>query len=120
MIVDALTTFIHFIGAIFRGDLEEAFGTIQDYWARTWDKIKEKFENIWNGIVDFFTGIGDKFKIDWEQTWNGVKSFFENIWNNLKQFAIDTFNNLLNKIDEIFPRNERYYFNSIFSSQRKG
>lgn len=50
----------------------------------TWiDSLNEQLENIkaiFNGIIDFITGI---FTGNWEQAWNGVKNIFTNIWDSL-------------------------------------
>ena len=57
----------------FEGILQ-MFGTS---WEEVWNGIADFFKNLWTGIKDFFVGL-----------WNGIAGFFTGIWEGLKNTVV--------------------------------
>lgn len=65
------------------------FNYLVDWWAGIWARNERDRDKMVNGVLDFFTGLGNGIV----NVWNNIVTFFKNIWNTIKT----TFNNLLDK-----------------------
>lgn len=55
-----------------------------------WEWIKQKAEEIWNAMAEFFSTL-----------WQGICNTITNVWNNIKDFFINIWNAISNKVTEI-------------------
>lgn len=87
--------------------------TVSDTLAKEWDWIKQKAEDIFNSIADFFTNLWQGICDTISNVWNGIKDFFSNIWNTIVETVtklvvswinsqIEQFNFIKNTISNVF------------------
>ena len=50
-----------------------------------WNATVDGVKNVWNGIGDFFSGVWNGIVNGITGAWNGVASFFSNLWNGIVQ-----------------------------------
>lgn len=88
----ALKGLIEFITGVFTGDWEEAWNGIKDFFSGIWDGVKE----ILNGVTDF---VKTTFKTAWDTAWKGVKTVFKDIWNGIVGIAAKACNKIIDAIN---------------------
>ena len=102
---------------------KKLLGEFADYVKNTWDNIKQKFEDAWNNIKDFFKKWGDEILLiavgpaGWAvllgrkiaENWDSIKATASNVWNNIKtaitrpiESARDTVLNIIQRIKDAF------------------
>lgn len=77
---------------------EEIFTAIGEFFSNLWQGICDTVTNIWNGICDFFSNIWNGIKETASSIFNGIKETISNIINGIK----DTISNVLNTIKTIW------------------
>lgn len=87
-ILDSLGGLLDFITGVFTGD-----------WEKAWNGIKDFFIGFKDAIVDLIKGLWNQFEL----YLNSIKESWNKSWESIRDFSFNLFNNLLNKIDEIFP-----------------
>lgn len=87
-IIDSLGGLLDFITGAFTGD-----------WEKAWDGIQNYYRGFCNVLIDLVKGLWNQF----ETYLNGIKESWNKTWESIRNFSFNLFNNLLNKIDEIFP-----------------
>lgn len=78
---DAMQKFDDFLQNVFEKDFTKIFGPVlggalNGFFASVktiWESIKK----IFNGIIDFITGV---FSGNWEKAWTGIKDIFSGVW----------------------------------------
>jgi len=102
---------------------KKLLGEFADYVKNTWDNIKQKFEDAWNNIKDFFKKWGDEILLiavgpaGWAvllgrkiaENWDSIKAKTSEVWNNIKtaitrpiESARDTVLNIIQRIKDTF------------------
>jgi len=102
---------------------KKLLGEFADYAKTTWDNIKQKFEDAWNNIKDFFKKWGDEILLiavgpaGWvvllgrkiAENWDSIKAKTSEVWNNIKtaitrpiESARDTVLNIIQRIKDAF------------------
>ena len=61
------------------------FNYLVDWWAGIWARNERDRDKMVNGVLDFFTGLGNGII----NVWNNIKTFFENIWETIKNVFND-------------------------------
>ena len=102
---------------------KKLLGEFADYAKTTWDNIKQKFEDAWNNIKDFFKKWGDEILLiavgpaGWvvllgrkiAENWDSIKAKTSEVWNNIKtaitspiESAKNTIMNIITTIKNAF------------------
>lgn len=77
-----------------------AIGTAVYLIIKHWDKIKEFFSNLWNGIKDRFNAA-----LDWIKTW--AKKFVDFLWNALPSWVQQLINGTLKLVASITTKEDK-------------
>ncbi len=111
-IINVFKGLIDFIVGVFTGDWEKAWGGIKTIFSGIWDAISGIVGVVWDAITGIIETAIETIKTVISNILNGIKNIFTNIWTGIKNFIFNTFNSMLDKIDSVFPRNERHYIDS--------
>ena len=82
---------------------------------KNWNEICELAKEIWNGLVQFITGLITGFAQWWNETWDGIIQFVMDLWNDLKEF----FGEIWEGIQMVFSVVGEW-FSGIFSDAWEG
>ncbi len=77
---------------------EEIFTAIGEFFSNIWQRICDTITNVWNGICDFFSSIWNGIKETASSIFNGIRETISNIINGIK----DTISNVLNTIKTVW------------------
>ncbi len=80
---------------------EEIWNAIADFFKNLWQGICDTATNIWNGIKDFFSNIWNGIKNTASTVFNAIASFFSNIWNGIKTVVSNVWNGLKTTISNV-------------------
>lgn len=69
---------------------EEIFNAVADFFKNLWQGICDAAIGIWNGIKDFFVSV-----------WTVISTFFSDIWNGIKNIAITVWNAIITTISNV-------------------
>ncbi|MFF4346814.1 hypothetical protein [Streptomyces sp. NPDC001530] len=120
--VDGITAGVHWIVDKFKWLYDVLVGhsiipdlvhAIVGFFKGLWDKTKEIFTNLKNGVVSIWNSLWNTVRDKWNSFWGGLKSAFSNAWSSfknsvtsLKTSITNTWNSLWNgvrdKITSIF------------------
>jgi phage-related protein len=102
-----LTPFSNFLEKVFRVNFEKTFGLIGIYmesWGKTLKDIVDSVKQIFQGIIDFVTGV---FSSNWSQAWNGVKEIFSGVWGAFAGIVKSPINAIIGFINQLLYAVER-------------
>lgn len=102
-----LTPFSNFLEKVFRVNFEKTFGLVGMYmesWGKTLKDIVDSVKQIFQGIIDFVTGV---FSSNWSQAWNGVKEIFSGIWGTFAGIVKSPINAIIGFINQLLYAVER-------------
>lgn len=102
-----LTPFSNFLEKVFRVNFEKTFGLIGMYmesWGKTLKDIVDSVKQIFQGIIDFVTGV---FSSNWSQAWNGVKEIFSGVWGAFAGIVKSPINAIIGFINQLLYAVER-------------
>lgn len=103
LIVAAIAALV--VAFVYLWNTSEGF---RNFWIGLWDTIKETFENVWNGIVTFFTDtIPNAFqslKDKISEIGNNIKQFFINVWNGIVSFFTEGIPNFIQSVIQWFQQ----------------
>lgn len=102
-----LTPFSNFLEKVFRVNFEKTFGLVGMYmesWGKTLKDIVDSVKQIFQGIIDFVTGV---FSSNWRQAWNGVKEIFSGVWGAFAGIVKSPINAIIGFINQLLYAVER-------------
>lgn len=102
-----LTPFSNFLEKVFRVNFEKTFGLVGMYmesWGKTLKDIVDSVKQIFQGIIDFVTGV---FSSNWSQAWNGVKEIFSGVWGTFAGIVKSPINAIIGFINQLLYAVER-------------
>nr|DAW02453.1 MAG TPA: minor tail protein [Caudoviricetes sp.] len=102
-----LTPFSNFLEKVFRVNFEKTFGLVGMYmesWGKTLKDIVDSVKQIFQGIIDFVTGV---FSSNWSQAWNGVKEIFSGVWGAFAGIVKSPINAIIGFINQLLYAVER-------------
>lgn len=102
-----LTPFSNFLEKVFRVNFEKTFGLVGMYmesWGKTLKDIVDSVKQIFQGIIDFVTGV---FCSNWSQAWNGVKEIFSGVWGTFAGIVKSPINAIIGFINQLLYAVER-------------
>lgn len=102
-----LTPFSDFLEKVFRVNFEKTFGLVGMYmesWGKTLKDIVDSVKQIFQGIIDFVTGV---FSSNWSQAWNGVKEIFSGVWGAFAGIVKSPINAIIGFINQLLYAVER-------------
>ena len=91
-ILDALGGLVDFLTGVFTGD-----------WELAWEGIKEFFAGVWDSICVIGDTLLNALSVLIESAVNGIANTFHNVWEGIKAFFAKLLDDMLNKVDAIFP-----------------
>ncbi len=100
-ILDALGGLADFISCVFKGEWEEVFTGIKEFFSDIWDAIIETITTVLDTIGGVLDTALQAIKESWEAVWDGIKRFFSNIWDTLSETVQEKFNGIRDFISEI-------------------
>lgn len=102
-----LTPFSNFLEKVFRVNFEKTFGLVGMYmesWGKTLKDIVDSVKQIFQGIIDFVTGV---FSSNWSQAWNGVKEIFSGVCGAFAGIVKSPINAIIGFINQLLYAVER-------------
>ncbi len=81
---------------------EEIFTAIGEFFSNLWQGICDTITNIWNGICEFFSNIWNGIKETASSIFNGIKDTISNVLNTIKTVWDNIWNGLKNTVTNIF------------------
>ena len=98
----AMLNFADWLSNAFVTDWTKQFGIIGDYmnlFFSTIGNIIDSIKQIFNGIVEFFTGV---FTGNWKQAWEGIKDIFIGVWNLMATIVTTPLNLIKTLVNQVF------------------
>lgn len=98
----AMLNFADWLSNAFVTDWTKQFGIIGDYmnlFFSTIGNIIDGIKQIFNGIVEFFTGV---FTGNWKQAWEGIKDIFIGVWNLMATIVTTPLNLIKTLVNQVF------------------
>ena len=98
----AMLNFADWLSNAFVTDWTKQFGIIGDYmnlFFYTIGNIIDGIKQIFNGIVEFFTGV---FTGNWKQAWEGIKDIFIGVWNLMATIVTTPLNLIKTLVNQVF------------------
>ena len=114
-VFDVLGDILDFLKAVFEGDWERAWGSIEKIFSDIWNTIKgvlkavcdemlddilgpkaEDIKDAIGGITEFLNNV---FKGDWEQVWSDISGIFESAWSGFVDIVRNPINTILGFIN---------------------
>lgn len=118
-----MLNFADWLNNAFVTDWTKAFGIIGDYmnlFFSTISNIIDGIKQIFNGIVEFFTGV---FTGNWKQAWEGIKDIFIGVWNLMATIVTTPLNLIKTLVNQVFEFIEKFvltpfskFVNGIFKT----
>lgn len=119
----AMLNFADWLNNAFVTDWTRQFGIIGDYmnfFFSTISNIIDGIKQIFNGIVEFFTGV---FTGNWKQAWEGIKDIFIGVWNLMATIVTTPLNLIKTLVNQVFEFIEKFvltpfskFVNGIFKT----
>lgn len=81
---------------------EEIFTAIGEFFSNLWQGICDTITNIWNGICEFFSNIWNGIKETVSSIFNGIKDTISNVLNTIKTVWDNIWNGLKSTVTNIF------------------
>lgn len=97
-----MLNFADWLSNAFVTDWTRQFGIIGDYmnlFFSTISNIIDGIKQIFNGIVEFFTGV---FTGNWKQAWEGIKDIFIGVWNLMATIVTTPLNLIKTLVNQVF------------------
>lgn len=97
-----MLNFADWLSNAFVTDWTKQFGIIGDYmnlFFSTIGNIIDGIKQIFNGIVEFFTGV---FTGNWKQAWEGIKDIFIGVWNLMATIVTTPLNLIKTLVNQVF------------------
>lgn len=97
-----MLNFADWLSNAFVTDWTKQFGIIGDYmnlFFSTISNIIDGIKQIFNGIVEFFTGV---FTGNWKQAWEGIKDIFIGVWNLMATIVTTPLNLIKTLVNQVF------------------
>lgn len=97
-----MLNFADWLNNAFVTDWTRQFGIIGDYmnlFFSTISNIIDGIKQIFNGIVEFFTGV---FTGNWKQAWEGIKDIFIGVWNLMATIVTTPLNLIKTLVNQVF------------------
>lgn len=101
-----LALLVGFIITIFENlgiDIVGIIETLKVVVPMAWQWISDRSTEIWNGIRDFFIGIGQRIKEIWNGVMNWLKTFFSTIWESIRSNIMEKINLIVEIFNAISP-----------------
>lgn len=118
-----MLNFADWLNNAFVTDWTRQFGIIGDYmnlFFSTISNIIDGIKQIFNGIVEFFTGV---FTGNWKQAWEGIKDIFIGVWNLMATIVTTPLNLIKTLVNQVFEFIEKFvltpfskFVNGIFKT----
>lgn len=118
-----MLNFADWLSNAFVTDWTRQFGIIGDYmnlFFSTISNIIDGIKQIFNGIVEFFTGV---FTGNWKQAWEGIKDIFIGVWNLMATIVTTPLNLIKTLVNQVFEFIEKFvltpfskFVNGIFKT----
>ena len=118
-----MLNFADWLSNAFVTDWTRQFGIIGDYmnlFFSTISNIIDGIKQIFNGIVEFFTGV---FTGNWKQAWDGIKDIFIGVWNLMATIVTTPLNLIKTLVNQVFEFIEKFvltpfskFVNGIFKT----
>ena len=118
-----MLNFADWLSNAFVTDWTRQFGIIGDYmnlFFSTISNIIDGIKQIFNGIVEFFTGV---FTGNWKQAWEGIKDIFIGMWNLMATIVTTPLNLIKTLVNQVFEFIEKFvltpfskFVNGIFKT----
>lgn len=118
-----MLNFADWLSNAFVTDWTKQFGIIGDYmnlFFSTIGNIIDGIKQIFNGIVEFFTGV---FTGNWKQAWEGIKDIFIGVWNLMATIVTTPLNLIKTLVNQVFEFIEKFvltpfskFVNGIFKT----
>lgn len=118
-----MLNFADWLSNAFVTDWTKQFGIIGDYmnlFFSTISNIIDGIKQIFNGIVEFFTGV---FTGNWEQAWEGIKDIFIGVWNLMATIVTTPLTLIKTLVNQVFEFIEKFvltpfskFVNGIFKT----
>lgn len=80
----AWSDFTKWLGDVWNG-LVDIVSAVGQAIVDGWNAAVDGVKNVWSGIGDFFSGVWNGIVTGITGAWNGVASFFSNLWNSIVQ-----------------------------------
>ncbi|WP_273721520.1 phage tail protein [Leuconostoc mesenteroides] len=80
----AWSDFTKWLGDVWNG-LVDIVSAVGQAIVDGWNAAVDGVKNVWSGIGDFFSGVWNGIVNGITGAWNGVASFFSNLWNSIVQ-----------------------------------
>lgn len=82
-VIDSISGYLDRFGLTW----QDVWNGIRDFFTGVWDGIKSFCISIWESIKSFFVSTGESIKSSFVSTWESIKSFFSSTWESIKSTA---------------------------------
>lgn len=96
----ALSGLIDFITGVFTGDWEQAWEGIKNFFSGIWDAMKTIVSAKITLVRTLISTGLSNIKSNWEEKWTGIKNFASTTWDGIKQAASEKFDSVKTKISQ--------------------
>lgn len=89
-VIDSITGYLDRFGLTW----QDVWNGIRDFFTGVWDGIKTFFTGVWESIRTFFENICSSIQSTASSVWNSIQSFFTGVWNGIRSFFESTWNSI--------------------------